>query len=255
MAAPVRPAETWPNSPAGIDAARLVWAETVAGGGYTHKMLARGTTVRLTDVGGDACAHVLLYNADAPAERLNVADTVKVAWQVYATTGQLLLSDQGRVLASITADTSTQHDTIFGTTTAAGNERRYGDGSAQGSTPAGRELFTLAAAKNGLSRRDLPPSVSFFQGVRIDDVGQPEFTGSRGPGSAVTLRIQMPAILLIANTPHPLDPREAFTSTALEVLAWQDSPTGPADPLWKATPEGHRAFVNSQDYLAARGIK
>lgn len=252
--APVRPADRWPTLPDGIAADRLVWAETVAGGNYTHKVLARGTTLRLTDLAGDACAHLLVYNADQPFERLNVADTVKVQWQVYATVGQLLLSDQGRVLASITDDTSMRHDTVFGTSTAARNAERYGDGAPQGPSPAGRELFALAAAKNGLARQDLPPSVSFFKGVRIDEDGLPRFTGGARAGASVMLRIEIPAIVLIANAPHPLDPRETYNSTSLEVLAWRDRPTGEADPLWTATPEGRRAFVNTKDYLIARGI-
>jgi len=38
------------------------------------------------------------------------------------------------------------------------------------------------------------------------------------------------------------------------VLAWRADPTTPADPLWTATPEGRRAFLNTADYLTARGI-
>lgn len=255
-AAPARPASAWPGTvEAGVDADRLVWAETVAGGGYTHKVLARGTTLRLTDLAGDACAHVLLFNADQPFERLNVADTVKVQWQVYPAAGQLLLSDQGRVLASVVADTSGRHDTIFGTSTFVRNTARYGDGSAQGPAPAGRELFALAGAKNGLTRRDLPPSVSYFQGVTVDADGRPSFTGSAGAGASVTLRTEMPVIVLIANTAHPLDDRADYASTALEVLAWADAPTTPEDTLWTASPEGRRAFVNTADYLTARGLK
>ena len=79
------------------------------------------------------------------------------------------------------------------------------------------------------------------------------FEGSAGPGAAVTLRAEVPLLLLVANTAHPLDPRE-FTSTPLEVLAWRGEPTGEDDPLWTATPEGRRAFVNTREDLTARGI-
>lgn len=250
---PTRPATGWPSPPSEVDPATLVHAEVVAGGGYTHLAVARGTHVRLTDLLGDACAHVLAYRLDRPWERLNVADTVKVQWQVYLTAGHLLLSDQGRVLASIVGDTSGRQDALYGTTTRARNDERYGDGSAQGPTPAGRELLALAAAKHDLGRRDLPPSISFFQGVRIDDDGRPVFEGPAGPGTAVTLRAEVPLLLLVANTAHPLDPRP-FTSTPLEVLAWRGTPTTDTDALWGATPEGRRAFVNTLADLTARGI-
>ncbi|MBB2921712.1 urea amidolyase associated protein UAAP1 [Cellulomonas cellasea] len=249
---PVVPASAWPTPPGGVAPEDLVHAETVAGGGYTHLAVARGTHVRLTDLDGDACAHVLAFHAEQPWERLNVADTVKVQWQVYLTTGHLLLSDQGRALASVVADTSGHHDTLFGTTTRARNEARYGDGAAHGPSPAGRELFALAGAKHDLTRRDLPPSISFFQGVRVDDDGAPQHRGSAGAGAAVTLVAELPLILLVANTAHPLDPRERFTCTPLEVLAWRGYPTAPSDPRWDATPEGRRALENTAAHLAAR---
>lgn len=132
-AMPVVPASRWPAPP--CDAERLVWAETVAGGNYSHRVLARGTEFRLTDLRGDACAHLLLHHADRPWERLNVADTVKVQWNAYLGEGVLLLSDQGRVLASVVADTSGRHDALCGTSTLVRNTERYGDGTPQSPSP------------------------------------------------------------------------------------------------------------------------
>jgi urea carboxylase-associated protein 2 len=251
---PTVPASSWPVPPEGVAAGDLVWAETVGGGNYTHRVLARGTTVELSDVDGDGCAHVLLYNADAPWERLNVADTVKVLWNAYLREGHLLLSDQGRVLASITGDTTGRHDTLCGTSSLARNTERYGDGSPQGGSPAGRALFTLAAAKNGLTSRDLPPSISFFQGVTVGADGGFTFTGSAGPGGTVRLLIELPVIMLLANVPHPLDPRPEYTCSTVRVLGWRSEPTGPDSPLWTDTPEGRRAFENTAEYLMSRGI-
>jgi uncharacterized protein len=254
-AMPTLPASAWPSPPAGVDPAALSWAETVAGGGYASKVLSRGTTLRLADPGGDACAHLLLYNADQPWERLNVADTVKVPWQAYLGEGHPLLSDQGRVLAVITSDSSGRHDALCGTTVLAKNQERYGDGSPQGPSPAGRELQLLAAAKHGLGSRDIPPSFSFFQGVRVDGEGALRFEGSAGPGTAIELKVEMPAIAILANVPHPLDPRPVYTASTLEVLAWRGDPTGPDDVLWSSTPELERAYLNTADYCDARGVR
>ncbi|MFD5316597.1 urea amidolyase associated protein UAAP1 [Streptomyces sp. NPDC127098] len=251
---PTVPAADWPEPPPGVSATRLTWAETIGGGNYSHQVLARGTALELTDVDGDACAHVLLYYADRPFERLNAADTVKIQWNAYLGAERLLLSDQGRVLASVTADSSGRHDALCGTSALARNAARYGDGSAHGPTPAGRELLKLAAAKHGLGPRDLPPSLSFFKGVRVGPDGGLEWLGSAGRGTRVTLRAESPLIVLIANVPHPLDPRPAYTCTPLRVLAWSDRPTAPGAPLWDATPEGRRAFLNTVDHLTARGM-
>jgi uncharacterized protein len=232
----------------------LTWEETIPGGGYASKRLARGTTLRLTDLYGDACVSVLLFNADEPWERLNVADTVKVLWQAYVGEGHLLLSDQGRVLASVTAGARDRSDTFCGTTTLRSNTSRYGDGSPHGPTPAGRELFTLAAAKHGLTRRDLPPSISFFQGLRVGEDGGFIWLGSAGAGAVVELRAEMPVTVLLANVPHPLDPRDDYTCSAVRVNAFAGHPTTPADALWSRSPEGERAFLNTADYLSARGL-
>ncbi|MFE7776166.1 urea amidolyase associated protein UAAP1 [Streptomyces sp. NPDC057445] len=250
-AMPVVPATDWPGPPCA--AGHLVWAETVAGGNYTHRVLARGTELRLTDLRGDACAHVLLYADGRPWERLNTADTVKVQWNAYPGKGTLLLSAQGRVLASLTEDTGGRHDALCGTSALVRNTARYGDGAPGSATPAGRELFGLAALKNGLEPRDLPPSISFFQGVEVGEDGSLAFTGSAGPGASVTLRAEQDLIVLIANVPHPLDPRPTYTSTPLEVLAWRAAPTAPGDALRDATPEGRRAFLNTEEFLTAKG--
>ncbi len=253
-AMPYLPASSTPYPPAGVDKGKLTWAETVAGGNYTHQVVARGTRIRLTDVTGEACAHVLLYNVLEPWERLNVADTVKIPWQAYLTTGHPLLSGDGRVLATIVADDSGQHDAFCGTTTAAASQAKYGDSAAQGPSPSGRELFTLAAAKHGLTRRDLPPSVSFFKGVRVAQDGSLEFTGSAGPGKSVDLLAELPLIVLIANVPHPADPRPAYTCGPLRLHAWRSAPTDPADPRLDGSPEARRAYLNTAGYLAARGL-
>ncbi|WP_168699336.1 urea amidolyase associated protein UAAP1 [Gordonia paraffinivorans] len=250
---PVVPASNWPNPPADVDPAALTWAETVPGGRYTSKVLARGTRLRLHDVDGAACAHVLLWRADAPWERLNVADTVKVPWQAYLGAGHPLLSDQGRVLATVVADDSGRHDALCGTTTLAGNTAKYGDGHVHSSSPAGREMFVLAAAKHGLTPTDVPPSVSFFHGVRVDEDGSLRSTGSAGPGKSVDLILHLPCVVAIANTAHPVDPSPTFDTTSVEVLAWRA--TADLDALLAGVadtePEYQRAVANSEDVWAA----
>jgi len=248
-AMPTVPASAAVDVPDGVGADDVVWDEVVAGGGYTHRRLARGTAVRLTDVDGDACANVVLHNAVEPNERLNVADTVKVQWQAYLGPGTLLLSDQGRVLASVIEDSSGAHDALCGSSSRRHNESRYGDGSAQGPSPAARELFLLALTKHGLGPRDLPPTISFFKGTRVDADGGISYIEGTGAGSAVTIRLELPVILSVANVTHVLDPRPDYIVTRLRVTAWRDQPTGPTDETWSATPEGERAFLNTVDYM------
>ncbi|MET1089759.1 MAG: urea amidolyase associated protein UAAP1 [Arthrobacter sp.] len=238
---------------------RLTWAQSLAFGRYTTMTLARGTRIRLADTSGDACVHVLLYRAGSLHERLNVADTVKVPWQAYPSAGHPLLSDAGRLLATIVADTSSRHDALTGATTLEGNAAKYGAGSAHSVSPAARELLTLGALKNGLGLRDVAPSLSLFKGVAVDPAGSITFTGSAGPGAAVELLLQVDAVLVLANTAHPLDPRADFTGTAVDILAWsapQDLAALEAGALTgPLAPEHLQALQNTEHDLTARNAQ
>jgi urea carboxylase-associated protein 2 len=249
------PARLLAGLPDGVQA-RLTWAESLAFGRYTTLPLARGTRIRLTDTQGDACVHILLYRAGAVHERLNLADTVKVPWQAYPTAGHPLLSDAGRLMATIVTDTSASHDALTGATTLAGNTARYGAGTAHSTSPAARELLTLGALKNGLGPRDVAPSLSFFKGISVDPGGSIRFTGSAGPGAAVGILLQMDVVLLLANTAHPLDPRPDFTGTAVDVIAWhaeEDLAALAAGALTgPMTPEHQQALNNTEHDLTAR---
>lgn len=235
--------------PEGVTAADLVWEETVASGGYTSRRIARGTRLRLIDKAGDACASLNIFNAEMPTERLNVADTVKVQWNAYLGAGKLLLSDMGRVLMSILEDGAGTHDTFCGVSNAATNLRKYGEGRNSGAYPNGRDRLILGAAKHGLTRRDVHPCVNLFKGTKIEADGSiTPLVGPFDPGRAVILRAEMDVIVVIANCPHTLDPRPEYASTPLRVTAWRAGLTPEDHPTRNATPEGLRAYLNTEDY-------
>jgi urea carboxylase-associated protein 2 len=235
--------------PAGVPGDDLLWEETIAPGGYATRRIARGARLRLIDLKGDACASLLIFNAEMPTERLNVADTVKVQWNAYLGKGKLLLSDMGRVLMSFLEDSAGQHDPFCGVSNAASNSAKYGDGSNSGPCPNGRDRILLGAAKHGLQHRDVHPCVNLFKGVRIEADGTiaPQ-VGPFEPGRSVILRAEMDLIVVIANCPHVLDPRETWNVTPLRATAWRGPVTPVDDPVRTATPEGLRAFQNVEDY-------
>src|ERR1700734_2150691 len=113
-AMPIVPASDAVGLPPGIPPEAALWEETIAAGGYASRQLARGGRLRLVDLHGDACVSLLIFNAERPVERLNVADTVKVQWNAYLQAGRLLLSDMGRVLMSLLEDEAQTHDAFCG---------------------------------------------------------------------------------------------------------------------------------------------
>lgn len=246
---PIVPATAAEKRPPGVEAEAMLWDETVAAGGYAAKRLNRGARLRLVDLQGDACVSMLLFNAERPVERLNVADTLKVQWNAYLGAGRLLLSDMGKVLMSVLEDKSGTHDAFCGASNAASNAAKYGEGDNWGPHPNARDRFLLAAAKFGLGRKDVHPCINWFKGVTILPDGATRLVGARAPGQSVTLRAEMDVIVILANCPHVLDPRRDYTVTPIRALAWRGEVTPPDDHVRNATPEGLRAFLNVEEDL------
>jgi urea carboxylase-associated protein 2 len=247
-AMPTIPAEAATDLPGGVAAESVVWDETIAAGGYASRPLNRGARLRLSDLHGDACVSMLIFNAERPVERLNVADTVKVQWNAYLGAGRLLLSDMGRVMFSLLEDVTEGHDAFCGASNLAANARRYGDGFNHGAHPNARDRFVISLAKHGLNRRDIHPCVNWFKPVRIEAGGATRVNvGPFPPGRHITLRAEMDVIVVLANCPHVLDPRDDYRVTPVRATAWRGDITPQDDPIRNATPEGLRAFQNVED--------
>lgn len=248
-AMPVVPARDAVGLPDGVRREAAVWEETIAGGGYASRELARGSRLRLTDLRGDGCVSLLVFNAARTVERLNIADTVKVQWNAYLGPGRLLLSDMGRVLLSILEDECGTHDAFCGASNEASNARRYGDGVNYGTQPNARDRFKIALAKYGLGRKDIHPCLNLFKGVKISPNGRTELDYGPFPaGRSLTLRAEMDVLLVMANCPHVLDPRPDYRVTPVRATAWKGPVTAEDDPVRLATPEALRAFLNVEDY-------
>jgi len=249
-AMPTLPASAASARPPGVAPGNMLWETTLGAGGYAGKELWRGARLQLKDLQGDACVSMLVFNAERPVERLNIADTIKVQWNAYLGAGKLLLSDMGRVLMSVIDDDAGTHDTFCGASTARSNAARYGDGDNWGPHPNARDRFALAVSKFGLGRRDIHPCINWFKGIRIAEDGTTELAaGPFAPGRTLTLRAEMNVLVVLANCPHRLDARARYTVTPVRASAWRGEVTAADDPIRNATPEGGRAFLNVDDYF------
>lgn len=249
VAKPTIPAQHAANLPSGVQAAGVLWDETLAAGDYAARVLPRGTRLRVENTGGDGCINLLVYNADQPAERLNVADTVKVQWQAYLGEGAVLLSDMGRVMMSIVRDECGCHDTFCGASTARSNQAKYGAGGNWTPQPNARDRFTLAVAKYGLTRRDIGPNICLFKRVTVAADGGLHFVDAgAAPGQCVELRADMRVLVVLVNAPHVLDPRPQYIATNVRLLAYRGALAAADDPIRVSSPERRRAFENTEDY-------
>jgi urea carboxylase-associated protein 2 len=221
-----------------LDEAAIIKSDSIPAGCYVALRLKRFDVIRITNPAGTPGAALFLWNADDFSERYNAGDTVKLQWTTNLTTGRVLFSDMGRVLASITADTGAGHDSIIGPNTPA----QAGDGRN------GRDNLRLAAAKFGLTRRDLGPALSLFSKIGTDEAGRFHYHGAPPPGAMVELRAEQNLLVALSNTPHALSP--VTTATGPIDIAITHAPPKTGDLCRSFTEEAVRGFTNTDELFA-----
>jgi urea carboxylase-associated protein 2 len=201
-----------PNSdssyPVAIAPNLILLDETLPGSAYWHGIIKRGNTLRVTDLEGSQGVSLICYNADNPIERLNVADTAKIQFNAFLKQGMVIYSDMGRVLFSITQDTSGYHDLFGGYSNAASNAAKYGDGEFWVNS---RDNFRRAVTRYGLTKKDIMPNLNLFTQVAIAPDGKMALVeGTEKPGSFIDLHAEMNVLVVLSNCPHVLHPSNVY---------------------------------------------
>lgn len=238
-----------------VEASRIIWHETIPGGAYWTRVIRRHTTLRIIDLEGSRGVSCLCYNADDPVERYNVADTVKIQNMIFLTTGRVLFSDMGRVLFSITEDTSGHHDTLGGCSSPETNRARYGEGGYQrlrnDRHRDTRTNFLYALGRHGLGPRDVMPNLNLFTRVRVgEDGGLQWVAGCEKPGAFIDLRAEMNTLVALSNTPHPLHPSTTYDPKPIRLVVWRSPPPAPDDLCRTYSEEARRGFRNTDALFA-----
>jgi len=186
------------------------------------RILRRGQTLRIIDSEGQQAVDALLYCVDDPAERYSAQDTLRVQGSAYIDLGTRLVSNRGRVMATITADSCGRHDTSAGCCSCESNAVRFGEATKY--QHACRENFILELSKYGLGKRDIVANLKFFMNVPIDPEGR--FTvadGISAPGNHVDITAEVDVIFVISNCPQINNPCNDFNPTPIRVVVW-DAP-------------------------------
>lgn len=199
-----------------------------AGDPFIHEIKA-GQTVRILDLKGNQAVDTLFYSAADPLERYSSVDTIREQRNIYLTTGTKLISNEGRVMLEITADTCGRHDTLGGACASESNMVRYAlDKKFMHSC---RDSFLLAIADcqhgpaaqiGGLTKRDITSNINFFMNVPVTPEGRLTFEdGISHAGKYVELRAAMDVMILISNCPQLNNPCNAYNPTPVEILIWE----------------------------------
>ena len=230
--------------------ARLVWTRRSSGRATTPSRppaARRRAAASPTSTATPACSSWCTTPA-SPAERLNVADTVKVQWQAYLGTGRPAAVRHGPGAD----DDRRRHQRaprlpvrLHRTGAANDGPLRRRRASAR-PHPSGRDLLALGVAKLGLARRDVGPSVNLFKRRARRRRRRPALRRRvRARARYVELRAELDVLVTLANTPAPARrPRRRTRSTPVRCTAWRGCPVRRAtDPFRASTPERQRAFA------------
>ncbi|NUR94023.1 MAG: DUF1989 domain-containing protein [Kribbellaceae bacterium] len=164
-----------------------------------------GRTVRLTALGDNANASVLIIGADR-LDRLNIPDTLKSQMSARIKPGMVLMSDRGLALATVLDSTLDWHDCLTG------------------ALP--DDLLLLELTKHGFGEADLHGCINFFSKVAVaDDASLAFVPGHATAGDSVTLRADQDLLVFISTAPHALsDLPAAAVAVQVETPEHTDDP-------------------------------
>lgn len=207
-----------------LSAESATWQQVVKAGDYWGGIVKAGQTIRILDLEGNQAADTLFYNAHDTSERYSATNTIHSQNNVYLTAGSVLISNKGRPMLNIMADTCGRHDTLGGACATESNTVRYA--LEKRCMHACRDSWMLAIAENpqwNLSKRDITHNINFFMNVPITADGGLTFAdGISAAGKYVELTAVMDVIVLLSNCPQLNNPCNAYNPTPIEVLIWDE---------------------------------
>ena len=189
--------------------ARAPWSQVVR----------KGQLLRIVDLEGQQAVDTLFYAAGDFSERYCAQSTLAAQGSAYVGAGTRILSNRGRLMATMLADSVGEHDTSAGACSCEANTVRFGHHTRY--MHACRENFIVELAKHGMTKRDIVSNINFFMNVPIRPDGELAIVdGASKPGDFVELKAEMDVLCVISNCPQVNNPCNGFKPTPVRVLIW-----------------------------------
>ena len=177
----------------------------------------KGQTLRIVDLEGNQAVDFLMYALADDAERYSAQDTMSAQGNIFLRTGSVLLSNEGRPMATITATSVAYHDTIGGACSCESNTLRYGHHTK--SQHACVENFLQANARHGRGKRDMVSNINWFMNVPVEADGPLGIVdGISAPGLFVDIRAEMDLVAIVSNCPQINNPCNGFNPTPVRMI-------------------------------------
>ncbi len=195
--------------------------EVIAARAPWDGLVKAGETLRILDIEGNQAVDFLMYSAHDDAERYSAQDTIAAQANILLRVGSILMSNEGRPMAEISATTVAYHDTIGGACSCESNTLRYGHHTK--SHHACVDNFLLAHARHGRGKRDIVSNINWFMNVPVEADGTLGIVdGISAPGLYVDLKMHMDVIAVISNCPQINNPCNGFNPTPVRVVIAND---------------------------------
>jgi urea carboxylase-associated protein 1 len=179
----------------------------------------KGEVLRIVDLEGQQAVDTLFYAADNFTERYDAQGTLAAQGSAYIGEATKLLSNEGRLMVTVTGDKTGAHDTSAGACSCEANTVRFGHHTRY--MHACRENFLVELAKHGMSKRDIVSNINFFMNVPILPSGELAIVdGLSKAGDYVEMRAEMDVLCVISNCPQVNNPCNGFNPTPVRVHVW-----------------------------------
>jgi hypothetical protein len=180
-------------------------------------LVRKGQVLRIVDLEGQQAVDTLFYSAADHAERYCAPSTLALQGSAYIATGTQIMSNRGKVMVHVVADTVGDHDTSAGACSCEANTVRFGHHTRY--MHACRENFLVELAKYGMTKRDIVSNINFFMNVPILPNGELAIVdGMSKPGDYVELMADMDVLCVISNCPQVNNPCNGFNPTPIRVV-------------------------------------
>ena len=176
-----------------------------------------GQTLRIVDLEGNQAVDFLMYAEADDAERYSAQDTIAAQGNIFLRTGSVLMSNEGRPMATVTATNVAYHDTIGGACSCESNTLRYGHHTK--GQHACVENFLQANGRHGRGKRDMVSNINWFMNVPVEADGALGIVdGISAPGLHVDIRAEMDLVVVVSNCPQINNPCNGFNPTPVRMV-------------------------------------
>lgn len=228
------------------------WTALLPGGHHWSGRIQRGTVLRFQALGEQANVSLFCVNAEDKLEHFNMPDSLKGQHTAFLTTGHVLYSDLGRVMASIVSDQHAWNDVLCGASTAKQIEKQYGRKTFQDARNAmfrnGYDSLLLEMTKFSLGQTDLSATVNLFSKVAPDDAGKLSYIDSDNTNQMIELRFEMDCLLFLSAAPHALSQSTDYSPADIQLSLYKAFPLVNTDICRDSCSQNQRAFENNARY-------